>query len=83
MKRIEKRLLDKYKASFTYGDDVMSFLLEKCTDPETGARNAENVINKSLLPAVSNACLEALAKGQEISRIDVILTDGVFTAEVL
>lgn len=83
MKRIEKRLLDKYKASFSYGDDVMSFLLEKCTDPDTGARNAENVINKSLLPAVSNACLEALAKGQEISSVNVVLTEGVFAAEVV
>ena len=82
MKRIEKRLQDAYKAAFAYGDDVMDFLLEKCTDPETGARNAENVINKSLLPAVSNACLEALAKGVEITSVNVTLTEGVFSAEV-
>lgn len=82
MKRIEKRLKDAYKATFAYGDDVMDFLLEKCTDPETGARNAENVINKSLLPAVSNACLEALAKGVEITSVVVTLSDGIFSADV-
>jgi type VI secretion system protein VasG len=60
----------------------MSYLLEKCTDPDTGARNAENVINKSLLPVISNACLTALAKGEEITEILVELNDGTFVAKV-
>lgn len=83
LSKIEKRLMDSYKAKFSYGDDVMSFLLEKCTDPDTGARNAENVINKSLLPVISNACLQALAKGIEVSSVNVDLQDGVFQAEII
>lgn len=75
LRKIEKRLMDHYKAKLSYGDEVMTYLLEKCTDPDTGARNAENVINKSLLPAISNACLQALAKGHEISGINVELTE--------
>jgi type VI secretion system protein VasG len=82
LNKIEKRLLDYYKAKLVYGDNVMEFLLEKCTDPDTGARNAENVINKSLLPVISNACLEALAKGNEITEISVELSDGSFIARV-
>jgi len=81
LKRIEKRLKDTYKATFEYDENVMNYLLEKCNDPDTGARNAENVINKSLLPAVSNACLEALAKGVEISSVEVLLDNGAFVAE--
>ena len=76
LSKIEKRLMDHYKASLVYGDEVMTYLLEKCTDPDTGARNAENVINKSLLPVISNACLEALAKGVEVTEIRVELTGG-------
>ena len=83
LSKIEKRLMDNYKATFAYGDDVMSFLLEKCTDPDTGARNAENVINKSLLPVISNACLQALAKGIEVSSVNVDLQEGVFQAEII
>jgi type VI secretion system protein VasG len=76
--KIEKRLMDHYKAKMIYGDEVMSYLLEKCTDPDTGARNAENVINKSLLPVISNACLTALAKAEEISTVKVMLEDTGF-----
>ena len=82
LNKIEKRLMDHYKAKMIYGDEVMSYLLEKCTDPDTGARNAENVINKSLLPVISNACLTALAKGDEITEISVELNDGSFIAKV-
>ena len=48
LNRIKTRLNDKYKASVTFSSDTMQFLLDKCTDPDTGARNAENVINKSI-----------------------------------
>ena len=84
LSKIEKRLMDHYKAKLTYGDEVMTYLLEKCTDPDTGARNAENVINKSLLPVISNACLEALAKRVEVTEIKVELTDeGGFKVKVI
>jgi type VI secretion system protein VasG len=83
LNKIEKRLMDHYKAKMIYGAEVMSYLLEKCTDPDTGARNAENVINKSLLPVISNACLTALAKGEEISTIKVMLEDTGFKVELI
>ena len=78
LSKIEKRLMDHYKAKLSYGDEVMTYLLEKCTDPDTGARNAENVINKSLLPVISNTCLTALAKGDEISTVKVMLENTGF-----
>lgn len=83
LNKIEKRLMDHYKAKMIYGDEVMSYLLEKCTDPDTGARNAENVINKSLLPVISNACLTALAKGDEISTVKVMLEDTGFKVALI
>lgn len=83
LNRIKTRLNDKYKASVTFSSDTMQFLLDKCTDPDTGARNAENVINKSILPAVSNACLQALVDGNEINQLSVKLVDGVFEIEIV
>jgi type VI secretion system protein VasG len=83
LNKIEKRLMDHYKAKMIYGAEVMSYLLEKCTDPDTGARNAENVINKSLLPVISNACLTALAKGEEISIIKIMLEETGFKVELI
>ncbi len=83
LRKIEKRLVERYDAEFKYADNVMEFLLEKCKDPDTGARNAENVINKTLLPAVSNACLSALAQGQEITVVNVTVNDeGEFSVSL-
>lgn len=83
LNKIEKRLQESYKASLQYGEVVMSYLLEKCTDPDTGARNAENVINKSILPAISNECLQALSKGTEITNINIQLNeDSEFVVEL-
>ncbi len=78
LKKIKDRLLDRYDAKLNFGEDVMTFLLEKCTDPDTGARNAENVINKSILPVVSNACLKALVEDQVINELSLNLNDGGF-----
>ena len=83
--KIKNRLQETYKAELLFSNEVLEFLLKKCTDPDTGARNAENVINKSLLPVISNACLQALSKGEEISSIDISLNrqGAEFVAEVL
>jgi type VI secretion system protein VasG len=82
LKKIKDRLLERYNASLEFGEDVMPFLLEKCTDPDTGARNAENVINKSILPAVSNACLKALVDDQAINKLSLSLNGDEFEVVV-
>jgi type VI secretion system protein VasG len=82
LKKINNRLLERYGAELTFSNDVMAFLLEKCTDPDTGARNAENVINKSILPVVSSACLNALVKEQVINKLSLHLNAGEFEVSV-
>ena len=82
LKKINNRLRERYGAELTFGDDVMEFLLEKCTDPDTGARNAENVINKSILPVVSSACLKALVDDRVINNLSLSLNGGEFEVSV-
>lgn len=83
LNRIKSRLKDRYKADVIFSSDTMQYLLDRCTDPDTGARNAENVINKSILPAVSNACLQALVDGKEINELSVKLVGGEFEVELV
>lgn len=82
LQKINSRLMERYDAELDFGDDVMAFLLEKCTDPDTGARNAENVINKSILPVVSSACLKALVNDQVINKLSLCLNAGEFEVTV-
>jgi len=82
LNKIKNRLLDRYNADIIFDGQVLTHLLGKCTDPDTGARNAENVINKLIMPAISEACLNALVAGNDFEQLHVDLVDGEFVVKV-
>lgn len=83
MRRIEKRIAEKYAAKFSYDDDVLVNIVARCQESDTGARNIEAILNKTLLPALAGECLNMMAKGKEIKSVHVGATeDGEFTYKV-
>jgi len=83
MSKIKKRIHDKYAASFTYDDDVLINIVARCQESDTGARNIEAILNKTLLPALAGECLNMMAKGKEIKSVHVGATEnGEFTYKV-
>ncbi|HEX7764271.1 MAG TPA: AAA family ATPase, partial [Cellvibrio sp.] len=52
MKRIEKRVKDHYNAAFSYDEDVLLHILARSQEVDTGARNIENILTRTLLPAL-------------------------------
>lgn len=80
MKRISKRIKESYNASFNYSDDVLIHILARSQEVDTGARNIENILSHTLLPALASECLSKMAAGDEIRVIDVgVSEDGQFT----
>ncbi len=80
MARIEKRIKGHYGAAFTYHDDVMLHIVARSQEVDTGARNIENILSRTLLPEMATECLSRLADGKEVSSIDVgVNDDGQFT----
>jgi type VI secretion system protein VasG len=71
MSRIEKRVKAHYGASFTYDEDVLLHIVARCQDSETGARNIENILNRTLLPELASECLNAMANEVEISEVHI------------
>ncbi|SMF29795.1 type VI secretion system protein VasG [Alteromonadaceae bacterium Bs31] len=83
MRKIEKRLMEQYKASFSYDEDVVLHIVGHCQDNDTGARNIENVISRSMLPALATQCLSRMAEGEEINNVHIAVSeDGVFSYQV-
>lgn len=82
LNKIKKRISEQYEAVFSYDAQVMETLLSKCQDPDTGARNAENVINKLMLPKISEACLESLVNRQDVNEIKVSMDDEQFIVTI-
>ncbi len=71
MRRIEKRVKEHYGASFSYDDDVLINIVARCQESDTGARNIEVILNRTLLPSLASECLDKMAKGEEVTAIHV------------
>ena len=79
MNRIEKRVQNHYGADFSYDEDVLVHIVARCQEADTGARNIENILSRSLLPELATQCLSRLGAGGSITRIHVgVSEDGNF-----
>lgn len=83
MNRIKKRVKEHYNAEFTYDEDVMLHILARSQEVDTGARNIENILTRTLLPTLAAECLAKMANGVDIQKIHVGATeDGHFTYQI-
>ena len=83
MRRIEKRVKSHYGAEFGYDEDVLLHIVARCQESETGARNIENILNKTLLPALASECLHHMAEDKPIQNVHVGVTEeGEFTYSI-
>ena len=83
MRRIEKRVRSHYGAEFGYDEDVLLHIVARCQEAETGARNIENILNKTLLPDLASECLHHMASEEPVHKIHVGVTeDGNFTYQI-
>jgi type VI secretion system protein VasG len=81
LKRIEKRVTEHYGASFSYDESLVNHLAGRCNDPDTGARNVENILTRSILPGLASECLQKMAEGCDIKNIHIGLegeSEGYF-----
>ncbi len=83
MKRIAKRVRAHYGAEFSYDEDVPVHIVARSQEVDTGARNIENIISRTILPELASECLQKLANGESISAIRIEVNDeGVFSYTV-
>jgi type VI secretion system protein VasG len=73
LSQIGKRLHDAHNMSFTFDTTVVDRIADRCTEVDTGARNVDFIIDRSVLPDVSKALLAKMAEQQ----IPAMLTLGI------
>jgi len=84
MNRIKKRVKGHYNANFTYDEDVLLHILARSQEVDTGARNIENILTRTLLPALAAECLGKMANGETINSIHVGVTEeGLFNYQII
>lgn len=64
---IIKRVKDNYQATLTVTDHVISHIVSRCTEVDSGARNIHNILNNTLLPELSVHFLERMASDEPMT----------------
>lgn len=83
MNRIEKRVKEHYNAKFSYDEDVVLHIVARSQEVDTGARNIENILTRTVLPALAEECLAKMASGEEITHIHIgVDEEGGFTYQI-
>ncbi|EOR06309.1 type VI secretion system ATPase TssH [Acinetobacter sp. ANC 3926] len=60
--KIVDRIEKQYATKVQYSDDLIELLLSRCTEVDSGARNVDNILNSTVLPALATEILVALAE---------------------
>lgn len=81
--KVRDRLRANHEVELTLGDDVVDQIAARCTEVESGARNVDHIVTRTLLPEISQELLGRMAAGQETSKVVVSVgDDGSFAYEI-
>jgi type VI secretion system protein VasG len=73
--KVVKRLKANRNMDMSYDDKVVATIASRCTDVESGARNVDHIINRTLLPMLSTEILQRTGGEETISRIQLGISD--------
>jgi type VI secretion system protein VasG len=74
--RIRTRLQENNRAQFSYDDALVTAIAQRCTEVESGARNVDHILTRTLLPEISREFLARMAEGQAIAKVHVSVDGG-------
>ena len=73
--KVARRIQDHYRAKLTYTPELVDTICERCTEVDTGARNVDHILKKTLLPEMSSEFLARMAEGGSIEKVNVSVGD--------
>ena len=83
LRKIKRRIQENYRANFEWAPELVSTIAHRCTEVDTGARNIDNILSKTLLPEMSTEFLGRMTQGSAITRVKVGVNDaGSFQYEL-
>lgn len=76
--KVIRRVFDNYGATMEYTEGVVDAISARCTEVDTGARNVDKILNKTLLPELSSEFLNSMADGQDFGKVTIDAGDEGF-----
>jgi type VI secretion system protein VasG len=82
--RIRTRLLENSRIQFGYDEALVDEVARRCTEVESGARNVDHILTRTLLPEISRELLGRMAAGATITRVNVSVGEnGQFAYDIV
>ena len=79
LSRIQRRMRENHRVELAYGDELVDAVAARCTEAESGARNIDHILTRSLLPEISAEFLARMATGEAFDRVTVSVDEkGAF-----
>ncbi|MCE9525614.1 MAG: type VI secretion system ATPase TssH [Planctomycetales bacterium] len=75
LEKVARRIRENYKATFSYTPQLIDRIAERCTEVDTGARNVDHILTRTLLPQMSGEFLARMAEGASINAVEVTIGD--------
>jgi type VI secretion system protein VasG len=80
LRKIQRRLAETHRVELAADDRVIDAIAARCTEVESGARNVDNILTNTVLPALGRLMLHSLVDGNRPSVVRVGLDEnGDFT----
>jgi type VI secretion system protein VasG len=77
--RIGRRVRENHNANFVYDPEVVDHIVSMCNDPDSGGRVIDNIINNTLLPAMSREFLKRSLAKEELKQARVGIESDDFS----
>jgi type VI secretion system protein VasG len=74
--RIGRRMRENHGAEFSYADSLVDCIAGRCREVESGARNVDHILTRTLLPEISQEVLARMAAGRSLARVHVTVDEA-------
>ncbi|MFQ5652223.1 MAG: type VI secretion system ATPase TssH [bacterium] len=84
LEKIRRRLEANQRIAFSYDDKVVEAIAARCTEVESGGRNVDHILTRTLLPEISREFLGRRAAEEAVSNVHVSVDNkGGFVYKIL
>jgi len=69
--RIRQRIKENHRAHLTYDEALVAAIAARCTEVDSGARNVDHILTRTMLPELSKEFLARMAQGEQVSKVHI------------
>lgn len=73
--RVAERILRHHSAELHYSDAVVDAIVDRCQEASSGARNVQQILQREILPDMSEQVLAKIAGDLPIANIELLVED--------